>query len=76
MDIEFDEEGGYADVAVGYEGETHLRLFRENGVVRVEIDARNSQGEIGLGVGLDAEQAHRVGEHLIAKADALEDDED
>lgn len=74
MDIEFSEEGGYVDLATGTDATTTLEVFREDKEVRIELISRPSHGEIGLGVGLDAEQARRVGHQLIAHADGLDEE--
>jgi hypothetical protein len=75
MEIEIDDEGGVADLSMGLNARTTLKIFRaEPDQVRVSLDSRASHGEMGLGVGLDAEQARRVGEYLISQATALEED--
>ena len=77
MEIEFDDEGGYVDSSMGLDTSTTLKVFcAEPGQVRISITSRASHGEMGLGVGLNAEQARSVGEHLIAQAKVLEDDEE
>jgi hypothetical protein len=75
MEIEFDDEGGVADLSMGLNARTKLKVFRaEPDQIRVSIDSRASHGEMRLGVGLDAGQARRVGEYFIAQAKILEDD--
>lgn len=76
MEIEFEEEGGYADVSTGLNAETTLSIFSEGGSVRIEIDSRTGHGEIGLGVGLDAKEAQRVADYIRGLAADLDADEE
>lgn len=74
MKFEFDDEGGYVDLAVGPSATTTLTIFQESTQVRVAIDSRSGAGEVGLGVGLDSNQARRAGEYLLALATMIEEE--
>lgn len=76
MEIEFDGEGGVADISMGTNAHTTLEVFRaEPSQIRISINSRASHGEMGLGVGLTPEQARRVGEYLIAQSTILQEDD-
>ena len=72
MEIEFND-GECVEMATGPDAQTTLKIFRSHPKqVRISLDARASHGEMSLGVGLDADQAHTVGRHLIALAEEIE----
>ena len=74
MEIEFDEDGGFASVATGRDATTTLSIERDHDHIALSLDARWRNSEMSIGVGLSPDQAHSVGELLIGLAQDIDDD--
>ncbi|TMT85815.1 hypothetical protein E2L06_04095 [Haloterrigena sp. H1] len=75
MEIDFENEGGCVDMATGTDARTKLEIFRTHpGQIRLALESQSGHGEMSLGVGLTADEAHTVGEHLIELAEELEEE--
>ncbi|QLG63323.1 hypothetical protein [Halorarum salinum] len=75
MELDITGEGGYSDLTMGLDATTTLAIIPTETQVRVSLTSRAGHGEMGLGVGLTAEEARDVGEQLLAHATLLNEND-
>lgn len=74
MEIDIDEDGGFATVATGRDATTTLSIERDHDHIALSLDASWRNSEMSLGVGLSPDQAHSLAEYLSGLAREIEDD--
>lgn len=74
MELEFDGASGYALTGSGLQAQTTLRVGLGGEDVRLSLRSSWSHSQMGLGVGLDPDEAERVATLMLAYATVLREE--